>query len=361
MGSLLLVCVFPSSLSSSSSSSICIIPPCSPCAFSNCSFWSKFVSEFFWLTCIVAVNLSLCLSCVFVCVCVCRSVSVCLSPCLCLLGHSIVAHNLFVGICSVCVGYCDFIVCSCRLAFCNNAHLLLLVSGLLYVVSFVFFGCNLSSGIGLCNWASAELWWSSICVTQFHSSFCEWQKHTYIHHTVYIHSFFPVVVKVDGWMFCHVEFCHSIEFPIHFNAFQCIHSGVEESMSQSPLPPPPVTLLPHCFCSLIFTSRGFRGDNPNHSLLGCGLWDSIWVSLELWKKRRRRRRRRRSRRIVGVEFHWILLSLGLDFVHEWEGRGGGFKSNPLRRLCITCGVKGISCSQREKKQRGCKGFAIENI
>ncbi len=363
MGSLLLVCVFPSSLSSSS---ICIMPPCSPCAFSNCSFWSKFVSEFFWLTCIVAVNLSLCLSCVFVCVCVCRSVSVCLSPCLCLLGHSIVAHNLFVGICSVCVGYCDFIVCSCRLAFCNNAHLLLLVSGLLYVVSFVFFGCNLSFWywviqlgfcrvvvlLNLCYPISLFFLW--VTETYIHT-------HTYIHHTVYIHSFFPVVVKVDGWMFCHVVFCHSIEFPIHFNAFQCIHSGVEESMSQSPLPPPPVTLLPHCFCSLIFTSRGFRGgDNPNHSLLGYGLWDSIWVSLELWK-RRRRRRRRRSRRIVGVEFHWILLSLGLDFVHEWEGRGGGFKSNPLRRLCITCGVKGISCSQREKKQRGCKGFAIKNI
>jgi hypothetical protein len=45
--------------------------------------------------------------------------------------------------------------------------------------------------------------------------------------------------------------------------------------------------------------------------------------------------------------------LGLDFVHEWEGGGGGLKSNPLRRLCITCGVKGISCSQRETKQRGC--------
>jgi hypothetical protein len=42
---------------------------------------------------------------------------------------------------------------------------------------------------------------------------------------------------------------------------------------------------------------------------------------------------------------WILCMSGKE--------GGGLKSNPLRRLCITCGVKGISCSQRETKQRGC--------
>jgi hypothetical protein len=94
---------------------------------------------------------------------------------------------LFVGICSVCVGYCDFIVCSCRLAFCNNAHLLLLVSGLLYVVSFVFFGCNLSfwywvMQLGFCRVVVLL----NLCYPI--SLFFLWVTETYIHTHTYIHT-----------------------------------------------------------------------------------------------------------------------------------------------------------------------------
>jgi hypothetical protein len=167
--------------------------------FSMCLFQLQFLIQIcIWVflielhCCCQSLSLSLSLSCVCLRVCV----SLCLCPSLSVSvfvgSHSIVAHNLFVGLCSVCVGYSDFIVCSCRLAFCNNTHLLLLASRLLYIVSFVFFGCNLSfwywvMQLGFCRVVVLL----NLCypISLFFLWVTETYIHTYIHTSYCLHTF----------------------------------------------------------------------------------------------------------------------------------------------------------------------------
>lgn len=166
------------------------------------------------------------LSVALLCVCLRVCVSLCLCPSLSVSvfvgSHSIVAHNLFVGLCSVCVGYCDFIVCSCRLAFCNNTHLLLLASWLLYVVSFVFFGCNLSfwywvMQLGFCRVVVLLNFCYPI------SLFFLWVTETYIHTYIilftYIHSFL-LLLRLMVECFAMLSFAtvsNSQYISMHFN------------------------------------------------------------------------------------------------------------------------------------------------